>query len=181
MCFRAFVVLAFVGVSLNAQPLSSAGGSPEHHTDVEITWRILKAHELPALGISQLRVPAEFRVQKFAENVGNARILAIGPAGDTSRSGLHGITFFKGKVYLAAVHKILRADVHPDGTFGPLEMIIHDLPDAGQHNTCTVQIGPDEMMYISIGSTCNECAEPNQENATILRASLDGKTWRICA
>ena len=45
-------------------------------------------------------------------------------------------------------------------------MIIHDLPDAGQHNTGTVQIGPDDMMYISIGSTYNECAGPNPENAT---------------
>jgi len=67
------------------------------------------------------------------------------------------------------------------GTFGPLEMIIHDLPDAGQHNTRTVQIGPDDMMYISVGSTCNECAEPNPENATILRATLDGKTRSIFA
>ena len=31
-------------------------------------------------------------------------------------------------------------------------MIIHDLPDAGQHSTRTVQIGPDDMMYISVGS-----------------------------
>jgi len=60
-------------------------------------------------------------------------------------------------------------------------MIIHDLPDAGQHNTRTVQIGPDDMMYISVGSTCNECAKPNPENATILRATLDGKTRSIFA
>ena len=60
-------------------------------------------------------------------------------------------------------------------------MIIHDLPDAGQHNTRTVQIGPDDMMYISVGSTCNECTEPNPENASLLRASLDGKTRSIFA
>jgi glucose/arabinose dehydrogenase len=55
-------------------------------------------------------------------------------------------------------------------------MIIHDLPDAGQHNTRTVQIGPDDMMYVSIGSTCNECAKANSENASVVRASLDGKS-----
>jgi Raf kinase inhibitor-like YbhB/YbcL family protein len=32
-----------------------------------------------------------------------------------------------------------------------------------------------------VGSTCNECAEPNPENATILRASLDGKSRSIFA
>jgi Raf kinase inhibitor-like YbhB/YbcL family protein len=37
------------------------------------------------------------------------------------------------------------------------------------------------MMYISIGSTCNECNEPNPENATILRGSLDGKSRSIFA
>ena len=210
MRFQILAVLITSGSFAAAQRPSSAGGSPEHHSDLEITWHILKPAELPAPDVSQLHVPAGFRLQKFAENVGNARILAIGPNGNVyvtrreegdvlmfrvgadglaagepvrvaSRSGLHGIAFSKGKVYLAAVHEIFKADVRPDGTFGPLDMIIHDLPDAGQHNTRTVQIGPDDMMYISIGSTCNECAEPNPENATILRASLDGKSRSIFA
>jgi glucose/arabinose dehydrogenase len=144
----AFLLTAFA--ALKAQRLSSAGGSSEHHSDVEITWHILKPTELPAPDLAQLHVPAGFRIQKFAENAGNTRILAIGPNGNVyvtrreegdvlmfrmgadgvaagqparvaSRSGLHGITFSKGKVYLAAVHEILRADVHPDGTFGPLK------------------------------------------------------------
>jgi Raf kinase inhibitor-like YbhB/YbcL family protein len=210
MRFRVLALLITTCSFAVAQRPSSAGGSPEHHSDVEITWHILKPVEFPAPDLSHLRAPAGFRLQKFAQNVGNARILAIGPNGNVyvtrreqgdvlmfrvgsdglaagepqrvaSRSGLHGVTFAKGKVYLASVHEIFRADVHPDGTFGPLDMIIHDLPDAGQHNTRTVQIGPDDMMYISIGSTCNECAEPNPENATILRASLGGKSRSIFA
>ena len=210
MRFRVLALLILACSVAESQKPSSAGGSPEHHSDIEITWHILKPFELPKPAVSQLHVPAGFRVQKFAENVGNARILAIGPNGNVyvtrreegdvlmfhvsaeglasgqpvrvaSRSGLHGIAFSKGKVYLAAVHEIFKANVLPDGTFGPLEMIIHDLPDAGQHNTRTVQIGPDDMMYISIGSTCNECTEPNPENATILRASLDGKSRSIFA
>jgi Raf kinase inhibitor-like YbhB/YbcL family protein len=210
MRFRVLAVLIMACSVAEAQKASSAGGSPEHHSDLEITWHIFKPVELPAPDLSQLHLPSGFRLQKFAENVGNARILAIGPNGNVyvtrreegdilmfrvgadglaagqpsrvaSRSGLHGITFSKGKVYLASVHEIFKADVLPDGTFGPLEMIIHDLPDAGQHNTRTVQIGPDDMMYVSVGSTCNECAEPNPENATILRASLDGKSRSIFA
>ena len=190
MRFQILAVLITSGSFVAAQRQSSAGGSPEHHSDVEITWHILKPVELPAPDVSQLHVPDGFLLQKFAENVGNARILAIGPNGNVyvtrreegdvlmfrvganglaagdpervaSRSGLHGIASSKAKVYLAAVHEIFSADVRQDGTFGPLNMIIHDLPDAGQHNTRTVQIGPDNMMYISIGSTCNECAEPS--------------------
>jgi Raf kinase inhibitor-like YbhB/YbcL family protein len=210
MRLRGLPILFTACLIATAQHPSSAGGSPEHHSDVEITWHILKPFELPAPEVSQLRVPSGFRLQRFAENAGNARILAVGPNGNVylarreeadilmfrvgadglaagepvrvaSRPGLHGIAFSKGKVYLAAVHEIYKADVRPNGTFGPLDMIIHDLPDAGQHNTRTVQIGPDDMMYISIGSTCNECAEPNPENATILRASLDGKSRSIFA
>jgi Thiamine pyrophosphate enzyme, C-terminal TPP binding domain len=193
MRFGFLAVLITASIAAQAQRLSSAGGSPEHHSDIEIPWHILKPMERPAPDLSKLSVPAGFRIQKFAENVGNARILAIGPnenvyvtrreegdilmfrvgadglaAGEpvrvASRSGLHGIAFSKGKVYLAAVHEIFKADVRADGTFGPLDMIIHDLPDAGQHNTRTVNIGPRDMMYISVGSTCNECSGPNPEN-----------------
>jgi glucose/arabinose dehydrogenase len=160
-----------------------------HLADVEITSHIFKPAELRAPAAEQLRVPDGFRIEKFAENVGNARILAVGADGSVyvtrreqgdvlmfkvgangfaagspvrvaSRAGLHGIAFSKGKVYLASVHEIFKANVMPDGTFGPLEMIIHDLPDAGQHNTPTVQIGPDAMMYISVGSTCNDALSP---------------------
>ncbi len=210
MRLRVLAALLTICLVAEGQRLPSTSASPEHHSDLEITWHILKPVELAAPDLSQLHVPAGFRIQKFAENVGNARILAISPTGNVyltrreegdilmfhvgsdglasgqgvrvaSRSGLHGMAFSKGKVYLAAVHEIFKADVRPDGTFGPLEMIIHDLPDAGQHNTRTVQIGPDDMMYISVGSTCNECAEPNPENATLLRASLDGKSRSIFA
>ena len=193
-----------------AQKLSSAGGSPDHQSDVEITGHIFKPAELPAPPVSQLHVPSGFRVERFAGNAGNARVLAVGPDGSVyltrreqgdilmfktganglssgepvrvaSRTGLHGLAISKGKVFIATVHEIFKADLLPDGRFGPLEMIIHDLPDAGQHNTRMVQIGPDDMMYISVGSTCNECTEPNPENATILRASLDGKQRSVFA
>src|ERR1700759_4760514 len=113
---------AFLATSLaTAQRLSSTGGSAAHQSDLEITWHIFKPPELPAPDLAHLHVPAGFRIQKFAENVGNARILAIGPnrnvyvtrreEGDVlmfrvgpnglaagqpvrvaSRSGLHGIT-----------------------------------------------------------------------------------------
>jgi Raf kinase inhibitor-like YbhB/YbcL family protein len=37
------------------------------------------------------------------------------------------------------------------------------------------------MLYISVGSTCNACAETSPESATLLRASLDGKRRTIFA
>ena len=45
----------------------------------------------------------------------------------------------------------------------------------------TLKFGPDGMLYISVGSTCNACEETNDENATILKASPDGTNRKIFA
>jgi glucose/arabinose dehydrogenase len=66
------------------------------------------------------------------------------------------------------------ADINSDGTFGDRRVIISSLPDGGQHSRRTIGIGPDGMLYISIGSDCNACAEPDGEHATMLRAPLTG-------
>lgn len=203
------VSLSLVGKAFG-QKLSSEPGQPEHQADVEVIGHVVKPLELPAPDVKALHVPSGFKIEKFAEDLGNARLLAIGPNGHVyvtrreqadvlllkvaangladgapvrvaGRAGLHGIAFFGNRVYLATVHEVFTGEVLPSGEFGPLQMIIKDLPDAGQHNTRTIQIGPDEMMYISIGSTCNECIEPNPENAALLRASLDGKTRSVFA
>jgi len=179
------------------------------NADVQVTGHILKPVALPPPDVSQLTVPDGFLITKAAEGLGNARLLVAGPAGSVyvtrreegdvllleangdgefrdpvrvaSRPGLHGLAIHRGKAYLATPNQIFSADVQSDGSFGELSMIIHDLPDAGQHNTRTVQVGPDEMLYIGVGSTCNECNETNPESATILRASLDGKSRSIWA
>jgi Raf kinase inhibitor-like YbhB/YbcL family protein len=204
---RSLVVLACASAS-------AAGGREavpsDHRVDLTVKGHVFLPPELPAPELSGVKVPAGFKIARFAEGLGNVRMLAVSPDGNiyatrreegdvlllkddgsgrsmgppvrvAGRSGLHGIALHKGKVYLATPHEIFRADVLADGKFGPLEMLIHDLPDAGQHNTRTVQIGPDEMMYVSVGSTCNECLDPNPENATILRGSLDGKSRSIFA
>ncbi len=192
----------------NAKPATSGAGLGPT-SDVEVTGHVFKAPPLPPPDLDKLHVPQGFAISKAAQGLGNARMIAVaddgtvyvtrreegdvlmlkaGAAGQlgapvraASRPGVHGLALHDGKAYLATPHEVFRAEILGDGTFGPLEMLIHDLPDAGQHNTRTVQIGPDEMMYISVGSTCNECNEPNPENATLLRASLDGKQRAIWA
>lgn len=157
-----------------------------------------------------IKAPAGFNVDVFARDLINPRMLAVSRDGNlyatrrtvgdvimlkddnadgkadgvvtvASRPNMHGIAFDGDKVFLVTIHDVYSADVKPDGTFGPLNRIIDDLPDAGQHANRTIDIGPDGMLYISVGSTCNECQEDNPENATILRASKDGKTRTIFA
>jgi Raf kinase inhibitor-like YbhB/YbcL family protein len=159
---------------------------------------------------SLLKLPDGFRAELFAENLINPRMLAVSSSGKlyatrrsvgdviliedadgdgraenirtvASRPGMHGITFAGQKVYLATVNDIYTADVQGDGTFGPLRRIINDLPDGGQHPNRTLALGPDGMLYISVGSTCNACAETNPESATILRSKPDGSSRSIFA
>ncbi len=155
-------------------------------------------------------MPDGFKVEVFARDLVNPRMLAVSPAGNlyatrrsvgdvvllkdedgdgkaetvrtvASRAGMHGIAFDGDKVFLATVNDVYVADVAADGGFGELKRIINDLPDGGQHPNRTLGIGPDGMLYISAGSTCNACAETNPESATMLRANKDGTSRTIFA
>ena len=161
--------------------------------------------------IRSLKVPKGFTIAPFATGLKNVRILAVAPNGDVyasrrdqgdvvllrdangdgradgaprivaSRAGLHGLAINDNRLYLTTVKEVFVADIQPDGQLGPLDMIIGDLPDAGQHPNRTIAFGPDGMLFITVGSTCNDCNESNPENATILRATPDGKSRTIFA
>jgi len=161
--------------------------------------------------LAQLKAPDGFSVQPFAQGLGNARIVAVSDKGFiylsrrdegdvlllkdedgdghadgpplkvASRAQAHGLAIRGDELYLATVKEVFVAPIQPDGQLGPLKMIIHDLPDAGQHANRVLAFGPDGMLYISVGSTCNACNESNAENATILRSTPDGKSRTIFA
>ncbi|TLV04034.1 sorbosone dehydrogenase family protein [Dyadobacter luticola] len=160
--------------------------------------------------IAQLKVPAGFAVNKFTDGVGKPRILVVGDQGqvyasdreagivmmftDNNNDGVadnkktvatikqvHGLSIHNGKMYMVAVKEVYVADMNPDGTLGQPRMLISDLPDGGQHPNRTIGFGPDNKMYLTVGSTCNSCPEPNGENATILRADEDGSNRKVFA
>ena len=161
--------------------------------------------------VAALKAPPGFAVSVFAAGLKNARIIAVAPDGTiygsrrdqgdvlmlkdangdgradgapvtvANRAGAHGLAIRDGKLYLATVKEVFVADILPDGKLSPLKLIIGDLPDSGQHPNRTLAFGPDGMLYISAGSTCNVCNESNPENATLLRATPDGKQRTIFA
>src|SRR5690606_38807378 len=92
------------------------------------------------------------------------------------RPHLHGIAIRNNQMYLATVRELYVASINDDGTLGELVLLIDDLPDGGQHPNRTMKFGPDGMLYISIGSTCNACEETNPEHASLLQVKPDGSS-----
>jgi glucose/arabinose dehydrogenase len=154
---------------------------------------------------ASLSVPTGFSVSLFATNVGDARMLVARGSSvyvtrpepgdvlrldDTDGDGIgddvttvvadlplvHGIVFRGAQVYLATPKQVLLASVDEQGDFGAPDVIIDDLPDGGQHALRTLAISPDDRLFISVGSTCDACADSNPESATLLLAALDGST-----
>ena len=158
-----------------------------------------------------LTVPAGFRVAVFAEGAGNARMMAVADDGTVyltrpksgdvvalhDRDGdgrsdavrtvvtglphVHGIALRAGRLYLATPTQVHVADLAPDGAVGAPRVLSDNMPDGGQHPNRTLGFGPDGLLYISVGSTCNACLEPNPENATMLRMRPEGGPRAIFA
>lgn len=159
--------------------------------------------------IRSLKLPPGFQIAKFAE-ITNPRMLAVAPNGtiyvsqrtpgtismlrDTNGDGvadvqkvvaektqLHGLYIHKNRMYMVTVKEVFMAEMKQDGTLGEMKMLIDDLPDGGQHPNRTLAVGPEEKLYITVGSTCNACDETTKEAATILVADLNGKNRRVFA
>ena len=94
---------------------------------------------------------------------------------------LHGLAVRDGKLYIATIHDVYAAEIKDDGSLGEPQRLIGDLPDGGQHPDRTIGFGPDGKLYISVGSTCNSCDEPDPEHATMLRAEADGSNRTVFA
>lgn len=107
-----------------------------------------------------------------AEGAGEVTVLAS-KAMTPDLEGVHGIAVQGTTVYLATVKSVFSATIGPTGLSG-LQKLIADLPDGGQHPNRTLAVGPDGNLYVSVGSTCNACLEPDSEHATLLRVSTAG-------
>lgn len=94
---------------------------------------------------------------------------------------VHGLAFRGTTMYLATDNKLFTAELQQDGTAGKPEELVGDLPDAGQHPNRALAFGPDGMLYLSVGSTCNACDDANEENATLLKMAPDGSGRTIVA
>ncbi|WP_417451785.1 PQQ-dependent sugar dehydrogenase [Kordiimonas sp.] len=94
----------------------------------------------------------------------------------------HGLALAQGYLYVAETGRILRARFNPETRLvGSLELVFDALPAGGNHRTRTIGFGPDGMLYVTVGSSCNVCIEEHPYRASMLRMKPDGTDAEIYA
>lgn len=94
------------------------------------------------------------------------------------KSGLrvpNGIVWHAGYLYVAEQHRIVRFKA-PSLTALALskpEVLFDNLPDLGHHGWRYADIGPDGMLYVSVGAPCNICRLKGL-TGSIIRIELTG-------
>jgi glucose/arabinose dehydrogenase len=146
----------------------------------------------------KLYVPPGFSVNLFADGQDGVRFLALGPAGtvyatlsrsgkivrlsDTNHDGVaesivtvlsglsnpSGIAFRGDTLYFAEQGAVKRLD---PGATTPI--FLTDLPSGPGHDTRTIAFGPDNLLYVAVGSSCNIC-DDSPPRAAVTRYNLDG-------
>lgn len=156
------------------------------------------------LGATQsLSVPPGFRIDVFADGLSGVRTLRLGPDGMLyavqSRAGRiarldptgggraelvvedlnrpYGLAFHDGWMYVGETNRIVRFQ-GPD--YRTREVVVDALPTGG-HWTREIVFGPDDMLYVSIGSSCNVCEEDDPRRAAVVRYRPDGTGETIVA
>lgn len=95
----------------------------------------------------------------------------------------HGMALQGDYLYVAEVGRILRYgfDAAARTITSDAEVIYDGLPAGGNHFKRTINFGPDGKLYLTIGSTCNVCAEGDPRSATMMVMNADGSDARIYA
>ena len=147
--------------------------------------------------LSDLVVPPGFSISVFASGLPGARLMAVSPEGvllvarrrthevvalpDTNKDGvaepaviLGGLTtanslaFHGGHLYIATTPAVMRVpwkNGAPDGAPVVFAALPSSTPSA--HTSRVLGFGPDGRLYVSIGSSCDVCIEPDQRRTTI--------------
>lgn len=155
-----------------------------------------------------LSIPEDMRLDYFVEDLSGARVIAgpdaegnfwvsrtrqgiisrleVGEDGEVAHvedvlknlSQPHGLALDPQDpsiLYYAEVNKVSRITIDAES---PPEKLV-DLPAGGRHFTRTLLFGPDDRLYISIGSSCDVCEEKDERLATVYSMNRDGSDLKL--
>lgn len=196
---------------LTLTSVAQKGQPPKETTQANVVTNFPQHEDFKPTLVSRIKVPDGFKVSVAAQGLGKPRMMAFSDQGHlyiTRRDqgdvlqlidkdgdgafeelhtvvsefpGVHGIAIHGGYLYLCSNRDLKRTKMQGSTISTELESLLTDLPDGGQHGNRTLAFGPDNMLYMTIGSDCNDCNETNPEHATILVANADGQSRRIFA
>ncbi|MEJ7682457.1 MAG: PQQ-dependent sugar dehydrogenase [Segetibacter sp.] len=208
--FKFFLINLLI-TGFAAKTYAQKGLPPKEITTATVNTHFPQHEDFKESMLSRIIVPTGFKASIAATGLGKPRMIALSDNGtlyvtrrdqgdvlmltDGNGDGrfdnmktvwakfkeVHGITIRNGMMYLCSNKELKRAKIKTDGTLEDTVTLIDDLPEGGQHDNRCIAFGPDDMLYISVGSDCNDCKETNPENATILQAAADGSSRKIFA
>ena len=144
-------------------------------------------------GARMVRVTEAGDVLVASQDLGEVLLLAKDENGDgraddrrTLLAGLdgpNGLDFHGGFLYVAETSRIVRVrfDAGRRAVDGKPEVVVDALPAGGNHWKKTIRFGPDGLLYLAIGSSCNVCLESDERRAAMLRFTPEGKFVDILA
>jgi glucose/arabinose dehydrogenase len=95
----------------------------------------------------------------------------------------NGVAFSDGNLYVAENYRIIRFDDIDNHLYHPPKpvLIFDSFPPGGEHSWKHLSIGPDSMLYVSVGSPFNVGIPDDERYATIMRLNRDGAGPEIFA
>ena len=150
-----------------------------YHGDVP-NARILRFTETGDLLVANPNLGKIMLLQKDGDGDGKAdgkRLLIDG------LNGPNGLDFYEGWLYIAETDAIGRVPFDHQGGLvtGEYERLVTGLPGGGNHWKKPLRFGPDGLIYVVFGSSCNICEEKDQRRAAMLRYQPDGSGEEILA
>jgi glucose/arabinose dehydrogenase len=154
-----------------------------------------------------LKLPKGFKIEVYASGIPNARSLRVGDKGTVFvsnrqldkvyaivdkhgkreakiiASGLDrpdGLAFRNGTLYIAEGTQISKLEHIEDQLDNPPKpaVIYNDFLNHQSHGWKFMGLGPDNKLYVNVGSPCNIC-EPPDTNGQIRRLNLDGSSPEV--
>ena len=207
--YHSTLMITLCGLALST--FAQKGAPPKEQVTASVITHFPEHEVFDESMVKRIKVPDGFTVSIAAAGLGKPRMLAFSKKGDlyitrrdqgdvlqlvdsdrdgtfdelhtvvTQFPGVHGIAIHDGVLYLCSNRELKRGKLKDDGSVEQPEVILKDLPDGGQHGNRTLAFGPDNMLYLTIGSDCNDCNESNPEHATIVVVKPDGTGRRIFA